>query len=567
MTMVRRIVPAEIRSLGDDEVEVILSTAKLVRQDGLALVPGGCVIDDYRRNPIWLWSHDPDLPIGNADPETIVVGPGDISCRVRFAPSGVSAKADEIRGLVKAGVVRAVSIGFDPIEWEPLDPRRPGAGKRVTRWVLFECSFVSVGADADALVTARAQEGDDMADWKVGAARDLPIDNSDAWDGAAAEESIFEHAGGDDFKPSEARRGFLFYDASKPKERGSYRDPIAHVVNGELKVPKGAIRAAASRLPQTDVPQEAKDEADKVLAHYKEKADIGDDSRGRAAPQTRDGRSVKFRGLYHVANLCWLLDLLCDLHSSAAIEAALEGDGSAVPGKLHEALVALGEILVAMTEEEVAELVAANDDFDPGPVDFAGEPAIQRFRRGLMLARAGKALSKANAARIDQAQDNHDRALEHHAAAEEQCRALGDCQASTFDANETVRAQHEKIGDALDRCRAAMQSSDTDEAAAAVDRCLRAHTAMGRNLDAITAKQEEMADAQEAVSDAHRGIARTVRAARRALAGLTGEDDATAVQTSDGTGDSAGSSNDRGHRRRRRLRAQQLAAGVADIAA
>ena len=62
------------------------------------------------------------------------------------------------------------------------------------------------------------------SEWKCGAARDLPLDKEGAWDGPAAEASIFEHAGGDDFDPAVARKGFLAYDASAPKLRGFYTD-------------------------------------------------------------------------------------------------------------------------------------------------------------------------------------------------------------------------------------------------------------------------------------------------------------------------------------------------------
>jgi hypothetical protein len=79
-----------------------------------------------------------------------------IAARIAFAPLGVSATADEVRGLVKSGVVASLSVGFDPLDGEPLDPRRPRGGHRFTRWQLLEASFVSVPADIGAIVTARS---------------------------------------------------------------------------------------------------------------------------------------------------------------------------------------------------------------------------------------------------------------------------------------------------------------------------------------------------------------------------------------------------------------------------
>jgi HK97 family phage prohead protease len=110
-------------------------------------------------------------------------------------------------------------------------------------------------------------------DWTVGADRDLPIDSSQEWDGQEARDSIFRWAGfdDDDSDPARARRGFLIYDANEPELRGSYKLPFAHVRSGELKASPPGLRAAASRLPQTDAPQDVLDRARAVLDHYFER--------------------------------------------------------------------------------------------------------------------------------------------------------------------------------------------------------------------------------------------------------------------------------------------------------
>lgn len=413
MSMIRQIVRAQINQLGDDEVEVVMSTGQVAR-DGHILVPQGCRLDNYRANPIVLWSHDPDKPIGNA--ENIMVGSDQITARIRFAPVGISRKADEIRGMMKAGVIRAVSIGFDPIDGTPLDPKKPRGGQRFTDWELLEMSPVSVPSDTGAVVTARALGDRAMADWKVGAARNLAIEDSDAWDGAAAEASIWEYAGGDDFDPAKARKAFLVFDADAPDERGSYKLPIARFVDGELKVPKGAIRAAASRLPDTDVPDEVKERAAKVLDHYKTEAGIGDDARAARRRKTRTNavraRKITFtRGLYQVAELCYLFEQLGWQLDMAKWESAIEGDASKVPAMLTGVLTDLADALLAMTQEELAEALAGHDvepDEDSDLSDdtvlvveerahiaAAKTPAVRAFRRALAHAklRAGKTLS------------------------------------------------------------------------------------------------------------------------------------------------------------------------------
>lgn len=163
MTKLRKLIRAEITQdgLGDDEVEVIMSTAALAR-DGHVLVPAGARLDNYRANPIVLWSHNSDIPLGNV--EDIDIEGDRIRARVRFAPLGISDEADKYRGLVKAGVVRAVSVGFDPLVGEAIDPRKPKGGQCFTEWELWELSFCSVPVDPGSLVTARAHGDNDMAD-------------------------------------------------------------------------------------------------------------------------------------------------------------------------------------------------------------------------------------------------------------------------------------------------------------------------------------------------------------------------------------------------------------------
>ena len=163
MTMRRVTVPAQINTLGDDEVEVIISTSALAR-DGHILEPTGCDLTNYRANPIVLWQHNPDVPVGRA--ADLAIEGDRIRARVTFAPSGISPKADEVRGLVKSGIVSGVSVGFDVSDSEPLDPQKPRGGQRFTKWELLECSFCSVPADPGAAVTARmqpqTQESNDM---------------------------------------------------------------------------------------------------------------------------------------------------------------------------------------------------------------------------------------------------------------------------------------------------------------------------------------------------------------------------------------------------------------------
>jgi HK97 family phage prohead protease len=222
-----------------------------------------------------LWQHNQDHPIARCTEMSIVTGK--LRAVVQFPETGISAKSDEIYGLIKAGIVNAASIGFDPLERTDIDPKNPWGAYRYEAVELMEFSFVSVPCQAEATVVERAlRNGRTKSDgeWKVGASRNLPLDEGSSWDGPAAAASIFAHADFDGDKPdlSFARKGFLFYDAANPKEKGSYKEPFAKVVGGRLTAVASGIHAAASRLPQTEgVSDDARSKARAVIDHYEAK--------------------------------------------------------------------------------------------------------------------------------------------------------------------------------------------------------------------------------------------------------------------------------------------------------
>jgi uncharacterized protein len=144
---------AGVTELGEREVGIIAATDQLAR-DGHILEPSGISLLNYRTNPIVLFEHNPSQPVGACT--AIAVEGRQLCARVEFAPAGASATADEICSLVKAGVVRGVSVGFDPIDMEPLDSRQgTRGGMRILSSELLEISFVSVPADTGASVVAR----------------------------------------------------------------------------------------------------------------------------------------------------------------------------------------------------------------------------------------------------------------------------------------------------------------------------------------------------------------------------------------------------------------------------
>lgn len=384
--------------LGPREVRVVASTPSPDRA-GDVMVPKGCEFKAYAANPIVLADHDPTKPIGVAK---LAIFDDRVEALVTFAPEGVSPKADEYCGLAKARILNAVSVGFRPVESEPIK----GGGYRFLKWELMELSFVAVPCNSEALVVQRSaaahRKEEGASQWKVGASRNLPIGDDAAWDGPAAQESIFDHAGFDGDAPdsSFARKGFLVYDAANAGEKGAYKLPFAKMVDGRLTAMPAALRAAASRLPQADIPDEARAKARAVLDHYEARI------KERAAGTDRDGKGARgfvVKRLSDVANLAWLLQQLGWAHAESVAEALAEGDQSKVPGMLAEALSALAAAFVAMSAEETRELLASGG-VDAGMAAEDGADvetamlAAQARRKvwSAAFAKAGAALSAEN---------------------------------------------------------------------------------------------------------------------------------------------------------------------------
>ena len=153
-------------ALGERQIMVVASDPTLDRTKDV-MRPEGCILDNYHENPIVLASHDPTQPIGTAK---ATVNNGRVEALIDFAPAGISAKADEYCGLAKAGVLRAVSVGFDPIEYEP----NKAGGLNYNKWELMELSLVAVPANPGARIIARAAQLDPV---EVPRATDAPVLN------------------------------------------------------------------------------------------------------------------------------------------------------------------------------------------------------------------------------------------------------------------------------------------------------------------------------------------------------------------------------------------------------
>lgn len=326
MELTRKLLASSSLTLADQRiVKVICSTGKPDRM-GDVIVQNGIDLTAYRDNPVVLWGHSADVPIAKAI--EIDVKDGKLQATVQFPPEGDDEDADWVYGKIKAGIVNATSVGFIPKDYEPLNPKEPWGGYKFKTSELLEFSFVSVPANAGCLIVGRSlfngvevpllpsvaravgseapvadvedESSNDVriprnileevfrlaktprttrqkylakavaADWKVGAADDLPIIDAEAWDGAAAAKRMLDDAGFDGDSPdvAKAARGFLIHDAANPILRSSYKLPFADIVDGELKAIKSGVVAAQARLSQAGAPEDVLEEAKDIADEY-----------------------------------------------------------------------------------------------------------------------------------------------------------------------------------------------------------------------------------------------------------------------------------------------------------
>lgn len=107
-------------------------------------------LDNYRANPVILRDHDPSRIVGVA----VAIGPinqHEIGIRGRLLPDA-SADAAEASALCKAGALKGLSAGIDPMAIEPLNDGTRGL--RVVEADLLEISLVAIPASVDAKIIA-----------------------------------------------------------------------------------------------------------------------------------------------------------------------------------------------------------------------------------------------------------------------------------------------------------------------------------------------------------------------------------------------------------------------------
>jgi HK97 family phage prohead protease len=138
----------EIQKQGDGSILFIANTGQPDRM-GEAIPPGAWkALGTYHANPIVLFGHEArSLPIGTARAQVTRDG---LMARVSFAGADENPLAPQVERSVLAGLIRGMSVGFNPDQ----APRMDARGVLVyppNSCELLELSIVTIPADSGAL--------------------------------------------------------------------------------------------------------------------------------------------------------------------------------------------------------------------------------------------------------------------------------------------------------------------------------------------------------------------------------------------------------------------------------
>lgn len=139
----------------DDPLEFVMSD-ETVDRVGDVIVAKGWNLEDFMKNPIALFGHSHRDIIGKW--EDVRIQGKRLIGRLKLARQGTSPEIDTIRSLVEQRILKSVSVGFRPMEFEPIKDQKgnPTGGYKFLKSALHECSLVAVPCNPNALATAKS---------------------------------------------------------------------------------------------------------------------------------------------------------------------------------------------------------------------------------------------------------------------------------------------------------------------------------------------------------------------------------------------------------------------------
>src|SRR5690554_6797098 len=148
MTMKRAHSALHIKSVDEDKRTFTgIATTPEVDSYGDIVESKGAV---YQSPIALLWQHRHDSPVGYIRPTKITKEGIEVEGEIAQTnnPGTIKDRLDEAWESLKLKLVRGLSIGFSPIEFEPLEK----GGYRFTSWRWLELSLVTIPANVDATI-------------------------------------------------------------------------------------------------------------------------------------------------------------------------------------------------------------------------------------------------------------------------------------------------------------------------------------------------------------------------------------------------------------------------------
>lgn len=271
---------ADVSVLAERRVKFTVTTDTPDRERDV-VSPAGIEFANFERNPTIQWAHDyRSLPVGRAV-EILKSGNG-IQMVIEFATAELNPMADTVFRMVKAGFLRACSIGFRPLEWAYDETRK---GINYVSIELLEVSIVPVPANPDALVSMGAEDLALIKGWAEQAldlaldaetdggvtkgvspkdvARSIDDDEQVPWSSPVLKD--FTEVGWDELTRGEKRRiagHYAWASEMPPAAFASLKLPHHSPATGRV-VWRGLVSAAA-RIGRAQIPDE---DLDGVKAH------------------------------------------------------------------------------------------------------------------------------------------------------------------------------------------------------------------------------------------------------------------------------------------------------------
>jgi len=142
----------------------ITGTDETRDRDGDVVKVTGWMLENYQKNPVFLWAHDyRSVPLAAAQKVVRKRNPASLEFHLRFPTEGLYPFADMILNLYHESIINASSVGFIPFKWEDLtDEEKDGmspmaevfGGRKFVKQELLELSGCAVPSNPNALQNA-----------------------------------------------------------------------------------------------------------------------------------------------------------------------------------------------------------------------------------------------------------------------------------------------------------------------------------------------------------------------------------------------------------------------------